>query len=266
MLPENFTRDNTYVCIDFDGTISKWTVSSTGKPMSTIAYLADQPSMNKWFETEAYALYRKYRPIELDSKLSSIEKEIHMKEWWEQVFWLLEKHWISKEVFLEAEQNIDKLELRIGMSQFFQEMQAKEIPVIVFSAGIGNIILHVLNHYNLLTRNISVISNIFYFNDAHKVLIPSWDNLIHASNKDSRHFWEEIFRIISGRENIIVIGDNPHDKDMASHVSWKHNIYSVWFLNYPDKNSREGFWRIFDTVVESHDSTLWILEQITWKL
>ncbi len=257
-----FTAENTYACIDFDGTISVWTIGERGRPMSSISFLVTQPSIHPEFDTYGHLLYEKYRPIETSLAMSSDEKDLHMFQWWKEVFQLFERFWVWKKVFDEARENIKTLQIREWMVEFLRELPNKWIPVIIFSAGIKNIIEKFLEYHWVLTPNTFIIANTFSFEGNWNIILPNDNEIIYSANKDSRHFSEEVIRIIQWRENIIVMWDNYHDYDMASHVLWKHNIFSIWFLNSPDDTSRKDFLSIYDEVIESHDSTLGKLEKI----
>ena len=39
------------------------------------------------------------------------------------------------------------------------------VPLLVFSAGMGDIVEHVLDHYNINTSNVKVVSNFFKYNE-----------------------------------------------------------------------------------------------------
>lgn len=263
---DSFTPDSTYVCIDFDGTITVWTIGERGRPISSISFLVTQPSIHPEFDTHWHQLYKKYRPIETSPTIYIEEKNRLMIQWWKEVFELFQRFSIWRQVFDEAIQNIAGLQIREGMRGFLQELSKKWVPVIVFSAWIKLIIQKFLEHHNLLTSNISIIANEFSFDGFWSTIVPDEQDIICAANKDSRHFSQEILSIIKWRENIIVIGDNPHDIDMASHVSWKHNIFSLWFLNYPNDELRGHFSQVFDFVIESHDKDRGVLEKIVSKL
>jgi HAD superfamily hydrolase (TIGR01544 family) len=263
---DSFTSDSTHVCIDFDGTITVWTIGERGRPISSISFLVTQPSVHPDFDIYWRQLYKKYRPIETSTTIDIEEKNQKMLEWWKEVFELFQKFSVWKQVFDEAIENIGELQIREWIKDFLQEFSKKWIPVIVFSAGIKLIIEKFLEYHDLLTPNVSIIANEFSFDIFWNTLLPSEKDIICSANKDSRHFSEEILSIIKWRENIIVIWDNPHDVDMASHVNWKHNIFSLWFLNYPNDELRHHFAEVFDMVIESHDSSLWELELITLKL
>jgi HAD superfamily hydrolase (TIGR01544 family) len=263
---ESFTKDSTYACIDFDGTITVWTIGKRWRPMSSISFLVTQKSVHPEFDTHGHELYKKYRPIETSTTIDIEEKNKQMLEWWKEVFQLFQRFSVWKQVFDEAIENIGELQIRGWMKDFLQEFSKKWIPVIIFSAGIKLIIEKFLEHHWLLTPNISVIANEFSFDGFWNTVIPEEQDIICAANKDSRHFSQEILSIINWRENIIVIWDNPHDVDMASHISWKHNIFSLGFLNYPNDELRRHFSEVFDFVIESHDTSWWALVDIIWKI
>lgn len=71
---------------------------------------------------------------------------------------------------------------RDGTDSAFLRLYLSEIPVLVFSAGLGNVVSATLNHYNIKYSNVHVISNFFKME---KGIITGFEGtLLHVFNKN----------------------------------------------------------------------------------
>jgi hypothetical protein len=86
---------------------------------------------------------RIYYPIELDAALSPSQKAPKMIEWYEAVNGLLAGARISR-ADVRADVAAARIELRAGMHALLDAAAAGALPVTIFSAGIGDVIVEVL--------------------------------------------------------------------------------------------------------------------------
>lgn len=75
----------------------------------------------------------------------------------------------------------EKLVFRKGAKEFLQKMQAKNIPVIILSAGIGNAIESFLKKENCYGENLYIISNFITFQNNKMQKFKA--EIIHSMNK-----------------------------------------------------------------------------------
>lgn len=54
---------------------------------------------------------------------------------------------------------------RDGCTWFFDQLQATDIPLLIFSAGIGDVIIEVIKHQATLHDNMKVVSNYLEYDD-----------------------------------------------------------------------------------------------------
>ena len=54
---------------------------------------------------------------------------------------------------------------RDGCTWFFDQLQASEIPLLIFSAGIGDVIIEVIKHQATLHDNMKVVSNYLEYDE-----------------------------------------------------------------------------------------------------
>lgn len=70
----------------------------------------------------------------------------------------------------------------------FNKLYKQNVPVIILSAGIGDVIKLILEHNNLVTDNVSVVSNFFKLSKGDNGITTiegfKGDKLIHVFNKN----------------------------------------------------------------------------------
>lgn len=82
--------------------------------------------------------------------------------------------------------------LRDGITEVFKKLCSQNIPLIVLSAGIGDVVELILKHENLLTDNVSVVSNFLKLSKHNNGLSTiegfEGDKLIHVFNKNEHAY------------------------------------------------------------------------------
>ena len=73
---------------------------------------------------------------------------------------------------------------REGTNTMLQRLKAAEVPVLVFSAGLGDSVSAVLRHHDALLSNVHIISNYLQF-DGLQVNGFQGD-IIHSMNKNEK--------------------------------------------------------------------------------
>jgi 5'-nucleotidase len=113
-----------------------------------------------------------------------------------------------------------------------QMLSEAQVPVLVFSAGIGDILEEVLIKYDAYFPNIKIISNYMVF-DRKGMLIGFKSPIIHTFNKNEAVLGEnkEYFTDFSHRQNVILLGDSDGDADMGSGMENTGDILKIGFLN-----------------------------------
>lgn len=168
------TKDNYYILLDFDKTItSKQSLDSW---MAVLDFELYEKNCKKDMEK----LNAKYSPIELDYSLDNETKKQYMVEWYQKSMDLLYKYQLSHSKLQKA-LNKKLLEFRKGAKEFLQKTAFENIPVIILSAGIGNVIEEFLKQEKVDASNIYIISNFITFKED---IMQKFDKtIIHSMNK-----------------------------------------------------------------------------------
>jgi len=242
---DKLNRDNFCVVIDFDRTISK------GTSEGTWATIRRAEIFNEEYHRLSEEQYEKYRPIEVDPNISPEEKAKSMEAWWKEHFDLFFKFGLKKEDIVKSAQE-GGIILRDGAEKFFLKMNELGVPVIILSAGIGNIIEEFLKYKNIYYDNIYIFSNNILFNEEGSIC-GLGDNIIHACNKTIEYLPDDIKEKIAGREYILMYGDGLADLSMVPERLYDKTI-KIGFLVEAIEESLEAFNNNFDIVLLGDDS------------
>ncbi len=240
-----------YVVADFDRTITN------GSSKTSWSILSTSDLVPKEYKDERNALYEKYRPIELDESMDSVERNELVKEWFIKHIELFVKYKITEEIFEDAASNLRIMEFRKGAKDFIDFLHDNKIPLIIISAGIGNFIECFLKHNNCCYDNIYISSNKIIFKNGIASGVDK--NIIHSLNKNEVSLPKEIKKMLNKRNNVILLGDQVSDLKMIDRN--KHNeIITIGFLT-KENTSIEIFNKSFD-LVSTHGDYLEVLNVI----
>lgn len=113
-----------------------------------------------------------------------------------------------------------------------KDLNQANIPILVFSAGVGDVIDEALRHHNLMHDNVKVISNYMNY-DANDKLVEFTGQLIHMYNKNETAVPHSAsyFQDLAHRHNVILLGDSLGDLQMSQGVESPGTVLTIGFLN-----------------------------------
>nr|XP_033322575.1 7-methylguanosine phosphate-specific 5'-nucleotidase-like [Megalopta genalis] len=226
------------IVTDFDMTLTKQHVNGK-EVLSSFAIFNQCKQLPETYSKESSRLYKKYRPIEIDPYLPIDVKAEEMTNW------IVGKEKVLKGVpfdpnEIEEVSRVYGTDLRDGTEEIFKKFDSANIPVLVFSAGLGEVVEAVLRNKGILFNNVKVISNFLKYKDG-KIVGFRNKKLIHAFNKNEHAVEQEYFKILESRRNVLLMGDSLGDASMIDgmkdigavlkigflydHVSIKHSKY-----------------------------------------
>ena len=235
-----------HIVSDFDKTLTKAFVKGKNS-QSSYALLRDNNYLSPEYVQKARALADYYRPFEINLSLSTEIRTQKMEEWWEKHHVLMVQTGISQEVFQDLV-NKDFLQLRSNCAEFFHLLAKHKIPLLIFSAGLGDLILEFMKHYQYLTPNVHIISNFFTF-DKNGKAIDHHHPLIHTFNKHEYEVKNTPYaREIVQRKNVILLGDSMGDLGMTTGIHHE-TILRIGFLNEDIDQNLKTYSELFDVVI-----------------
>ncbi|MGL5831499.1 MAG: hypothetical protein ACRCZE_05135 [Candidatus Altimarinota bacterium] len=235
------------VITDFDRTLTPAKINGEHAPTST-GILETSGFLPESYTKRAAEIFGIYYPKEIDPNLSREEKIVFMNEWMDENVVNMKANDLK---FSDLEKVIQtgKMILREGVEDFLEMAYLRSVPVVIFSAGIGDLITITLSHNKLFTPNIHIVSNFFSFDKNQRVsgFVGETINAFQKNevNIEKKFFYPEI----KDRKNVLLIGDALSDAGMADGI--KHeNVIKVGLLNGGSEASREDYLERFDLVLE----------------
>lgn len=245
----NWCDNKVHVLSDFDKTIT------TKSSKSTWGIL----NQNDYLKKESKKLFEIYRPFEVDTDIDEETRMHKMKTWWEKSADLFIKSKLTKQFLKEQTRNPNLMEFRKGAKEFLKNMHERNIPVILLSAGIGDFIEEFLTANDCNYDNIYIISNFLKFEK--DVAVGFSNELIHSANKKEMFIPDNIKEKILNRPNIILLGDNISDVDMAKEEDRKDAL-KIAFLEENEIENLDNFKEKYDVVCTNNTSFNDLMDEI----
>ncbi|XP_024288922.1 cytosolic 5'-nucleotidase 3 [Oncorhynchus tshawytscha] len=235
------------VISDFDMTLTRFAYN--GKRCPTSHNILDNSKLiSEECKAQLKDLLNTYYPIEIDSKRTAEEKLPLMVEWWTKAHTLLVQQRIRKDLLKDMVKESDAM-LREGYQLFFDHLQEHSIPLLIFSAGLGDVLEEVIRQAGVFHPNVKVFSNYMDFDET-GVLKAFKGELIHIYNKregallNTGHFQE-----LKSRHNVLLLGDSLADLTMADGVHSMENILKIGFLNDKVEERKTSYLNAYDIVL-----------------
>lgn len=249
----NLKSNNYAVIIDFDRTI-------TSKE-SADSWDASGHLLGDEFQNELEKLYKFYAPIETNYSISIDRRLKYMENWYSKCMDLYCQYGLTKEKLTQSIKS-SKIIFRTGAKEFLNKMKANNIPVIILSAGIGNVIEQFLLDNNCLYDNTYIISNFIEFNQ--DATMKKFDNtkMIHTLNKTMIGHLPEIWQQkLENKKYRLLLGDLIDDTNMVEKQDWNKTI-KVGFLNKRIDENLHIYNNTFDLVFTNEDATFNKVEEL----
>ena len=226
--------DSSLLLLDFDRTI---TTAACGTSCHGVIESCAELSVE--YRAATKKLFEKYYPLETSATLTREEKIPIMTEWYTQAHTLLLKEPFTPTLLSSASQN-SKAALRPGFDELHKLARENGAPLVVCSAGLGNVVYALLQHLlppeeAVHAKDIPIVSNWLKFAEGTDRLTGFSEPLLHMYNKDGAFIksqlgaerWE---KISSGRDVCILLGDGLGDAAMADGLGVEH-VLKIGFLN-----------------------------------
>ena len=230
--------NNFYVVIDFDRTLT------SNSSMGSWAVLENEKVFSKDLINDSKKLIEKYYPYELDYSLDFKTKEKYMDEWFNKNMNLFYKYGLTHEILLKCVKD-SGLEFRKNAKEFLKFLYDSNIPVIIMSAGIGNVIEEYLKINGCYYDNIYIISNFIKFEN--NLMQKFSDRMIHSLNKRIENLPNEFERLLSKKDYIVLIGDLIEDISMVKKEDLPKTL-TIGILEAKLKENLEFYNKSFDIV------------------
>lgn len=197
--------NSVHFVLDFDYTLTMPFMADGNRAPSSWGIL--ERHLPLLAQKQCQDMYEYYVVKEIDGTLTAEEAET----WWTTALTIQRDSQIDLSA-VEAK-FMEQATIRPGTHELFEEFDASDIPSLVLSAGVKNVIDIWCAAYGISPS--LVVSTELITDDDGKMI--GWDEttMVHALNKDETDH-PEMNRYKSERPYTVVIGDNLHDSKMAA--------------------------------------------------
>ncbi|MFA4953498.1 MAG: hypothetical protein WC584_04710 [Candidatus Pacearchaeota archaeon] len=243
--------DKLHVLADFDKTLTNLFLPNGKKVNSLISIIRNGPYLGKEYSDKANALFDIYHSIEVDPAISLQVKKKKMYEWWDKHFSLLGESGLSKKVIEKCTGDIldkDLIVLRKGVDNFFYTMENNQIPIVIISSSIGDLIKEFLIKKKLILDNVHVLANELSYDKKGNFI--GVKDIVHVFNKDETSVKDhpEIFKKIEKRKNVLLLGDSLGDVGMIEGFNYD-NLIKIGFYNDDEEGDLKDYKKNFDVIL-----------------
>ncbi|XP_022957072.1 7-methylguanosine phosphate-specific 5'-nucleotidase A [Cucurbita moschata] len=259
------------VIADFDATLTRYWID--GRRGQTSHGLLKQG--NPDYDDKREELYKYYHPLEYSPTISIEEKTKLMEEWWGKSHSLLIEGGLTFDAIKQSVASAT-IAFREGVVELFELLEERDVPVLIFSAGLADIIEEVLRQkLHRSFKNIRIVSNRMVFDD-NGCLVSFKGKTIHSLNKNEHALdmaapLHDQLGDVNGatndsasvrkRTNVLLLGDHIGDLGMSDGLNYDTRI-SVGFLNDNIENSLDSYRNAFDIVYLNDASMLGVVKLV----
>ncbi|XP_065001663.1 uncharacterized protein LOC135634883 [Musa acuminata AAA Group] len=260
------------VIADFDGTLTRYWID--GRRGQSSHGLLQQG--NAEYDAKRQALYEYYHPLEISPTIPIEEKTKLMEEWWEKTHGLLIEGGVTYDAIKKSVSEAT-IAFRDGVVELFEFLEELDVPVLVFSAGLADIIEEVFRQkLHRSFKNVKVVSNRMVF-DEKGCLVAFKGKTIHVLNKNEHALdmaapihdkfgypngYNPDSVLMKQRTNVLLLGDHVGDLGMSDGLSYENRI-AVGFLNNNTEMSFKSYLDAFDVVYLNDASMRGVVELVS---
>ncbi|KAK9735108.1 hypothetical protein RND81_04G185000 [Saponaria officinalis] len=256
------------VIVDFDGTLTRYNID--GQRGHTSHALLQQG--NPEYDIKRQKLYDHYHPLEICPTIPVEEKTKLMEEWWEKTHALLVEGGLTYNDIRKSVADA-RIEFREGVFKLFELLEEKNVPILIFSAGLADIIEEVLRQrFDRSFKNIEIVSNRMVFDDSGN-LLNFKGKTIHVLNKNEHALDMAAplhdtlgnvidYTTVKKRTNVLLLGDHIGDLGMSDGLDYETRI-SVGFLNDKITESLDTYRKAFDVVYLNDAPMLGVVDLVS---
>ena len=264
-------KDKIIVVTDFDFTLFNKYNYTTGLKYDSSYGMYNQDVFGgdqKDFQNKRKMLHKLYLKYEEDFSIDEKIREEKIKEWNRRALgYMIHPNFTRNSVkkMVEIKNNKNEIDFKKNVAKFYEKLIELNIPIIIVSGGIKEIILEFLKLLNIKgledfikRKRMLFIANEFIFDENDKC-IDFNKNVVHGYNK-SEYVKNLLNKNFPNVENVFVLGDLDIDYKSIEKLNLNKdkNIIGIGYLyyypeelknkdfDYQNNNQINAFKKIFD--------------------
>ncbi|KAI9020415.1 pyrimidine 5'-nucleotidase [Hyaloraphidium curvatum] len=239
-----------HIVADFDMTLTKYWVPGPAdgklqRNVSSHGLVMRSSAMTDELRRRTDDLYRLFYPIEVSHTVPQAEKVAAMEEWWIKAHEIIMESRMKKSDIVEMVRGT-VVQFRGGTDRLMDLVEQLRIPMLVFSAGLANVIEEILRQHDLLPPHLHIVSNQMLFSEDGTVCGFA-EPLIHVFNKSEAVLPDTMD--VETRPNVLLLGDSLGDLHMSDGLKSTHVELTLGFLNHDEDRLRQQYLDAFDIVL-----------------
>ena len=174
--------------------------------------------------------------------------------WWDTAHELMIKYGTPTRAIIPRLVREAKMVPRPGALELLKRLEELNVPVLIVSAGISDVIEEFLRQHGALSENVTVCSNrLNYAGDSTPKSVSPSPPITSFTKEYAYSSASSFFSEHQNRRSILQLGDSVTDVDPARHVPYDR-LLSVGFVNErPDPTKH---YEAFDAVVHGNNGSL----------
>jgi len=175
-------------------------------------------------------------------------------EWWDKAHELMIKHGTPQRAIIPRLVREAKMVPRPGALELLKHLELHNVPVLIVSAGLSDVIEEFLRQHGALSENVAICSNrLNYEADATPKSVSPEPPITSFTKEYAYSSASSFFAQHASRRGIIQLGDSLTDVDPAKKVPYDH-LLSIGFLNARPDGRKHA--EAFDAVVIGNNGSL----------
>lgn len=234
---ENLTADDLLLITDFDATLT------TGDSEQCHDMVGATPLLSEAFRAE-------FAPL-LDWTTNA---NIDGVEWWDAAHSIMVKHGMPPKPLIPRLVREARMIPRPGALELLKRLELLNVPVLIVSAGMADVIEEWLRQHGALSENVTVCSNrLNYQADSTPKSVSPSPPITSFTKEYAGPHASAFFAQHKSRRAIVQLGDSLTDVDPARNVPYDH-LLSIGFLNARPEAAKHV--ETFDAVVVGNEGSL----------
>jgi len=233
------TLDNLLVVTDFDATLTM------GKSVQCHDLVGFCPLLAEGFRNE-------FAPL-LDWQSNTA---IDGVEWWDKAHELMVKYGQPPRHLIPRMVRESDMVARPGALKLLERFAALDVPVLIVSAGVSDVIEEFLRQHSAWTENVTICSNrLNYAADSAPQSVSPDPPITSFTKATAYRASSAFFKQHADRSSILMMGDSCSDIDPGQNIPSRHLI-SVGFLNDKPMMEAAKYAQTFDALVLGSEGSL----------